>query len=38
MILTGKIVSNSINLESYFGEDNLSNYNSENLRSEKLKQ
>lgn len=30
MILTGKIVSNSINLESYFGEDNLSNYKNEN--------
>lgn len=32
IVLTGTIVSNCPNLETYFGEENLSNYNNEELR------
>ena len=31
ILLTGKIISSSLNLESYFGENNLSNYKNEKL-------
>ena len=31
IILTGKLVSNSPNLETYFGENNLSNYKNDNM-------